>query len=114
MLACLTTVAGVGILANMDAILVMDRKTIDASGHITQIVVWEVPEPIEGSSHRYKYRCYFGRDGRRIVGYDNERGKGDHRHLGNREFAYDFRDIPTLVADFLKDVNEWLSKQNAR
>jgi hypothetical protein len=71
---------------------------------VTQIVIWEVPSPIPGSRHRFKYRCYFGRNDERIIGYDNERGKGDHRHVRGREFAYDFRDVPTLVADFMKDV----------
>jgi hypothetical protein len=38
------------------------------------------------------------------VGYDNERGKGDHRHYGDQEEVYVFTDVGTLVADFLKDV----------
>ncbi|GAB1389881.1 MAG: hypothetical protein AMXMBFR78_11510 [Rubrivivax sp.] len=42
--------------------------------------------------------------GVRLVGYDNERGKGDHRHLGARELAYRFVDVPTLLADFMADV----------
>ncbi len=36
--------------------------------------------------------------------YDNERGKGDHRHLGDLETPYAFVDIESLVADFLADV----------
>jgi len=41
-----------------------------------------------------------------LVGYDNERGKGDHRHVGSREMPYRFVDMPTLLRDFLKDVEE--------
>ena len=48
----------------------------------------------------------FVRDGQRLAGYDNERGKGDHRHLGERELKYRFTDVDTLVADFLRDVEK--------
>jgi hypothetical protein len=40
------------------------------------------------------------------VGYDNERGKGDHRHVRGRDLAYRFRSPEQLVADFLKDVED--------
>jgi hypothetical protein len=52
---------------------------------ILEMVIWQVPEPVEGSVHRYKrykHRLFYGRSGRRIVGYDNERSKGDDRHVG--------------------------------
>ena len=68
------------------------------------MVVWKVPAPVPPSQHAFKYRLAFVRDGKRIVGYDNERGKGDHKHIGNRELRYRFKDIDTLVDDFLRDV----------
>jgi hypothetical protein len=37
------------------------------------------------SKSPFNYRLVYVVDGRRIVGYDNERGKGDHKHLGDRE-----------------------------
>ncbi|MFO7642020.1 MAG: hypothetical protein R6X17_12365 [Candidatus Competibacteraceae bacterium] len=37
-------------------------------------------------------------DGKRIVGYDNERGKGDHKHLGDREQPYRFVNPRQLLA----------------
>jgi hypothetical protein len=45
-------------------------------------------------------------DGVRVVGYDNERGKGDHRHAGSKEMPYRFVDVPTLLRDFLDDVKD--------
>ena len=39
-----------------------------------------------------------------MVRYDNERGKGDHRHYGEREEVYSFVSGVQLVADFLHDV----------
>jgi hypothetical protein len=41
------------------------------------------------------------------VRYDNEFGKGDHRHIGSVESAYAFVDIPTLLDDFERDINDW-------
>ena len=40
-----------------------------------------------------------------MVLYDNERGKGDHRHVFGKEARYHFRDVETLVADFQRDIN---------
>lgn len=69
-----------------------------------EMVVWKVPAPVPPSQHAFKYRLAFVRGGKRIVGYDNERGKGDHKHIGNRELRYRFKDIDTFVDDFLRDV----------
>lgn len=73
-------------------------------GTIVEMVIWRVPRPVPGSRHSYKYRLFYGRPGKRIVGYDNERPKGDHRHVERRELPYSFKDVDTLVRDFLTDV----------
>jgi len=73
-------------------------------GSFLRIRIWEVAEPVPPSEHRFKYSCFFGRPGERVVLYDNERGKGDHRHYGDREEDYAFKDIETLIADFMTDV----------
>jgi hypothetical protein len=80
-----------------------DRLDFD-DGAVVEMVIWQVPSPVAGSRHRYKYRLYYGRDGRRIVGYDNERGKGDHRHGRGGEERYRFTTVDQLVRDFLADV----------
>ncbi|MDO2777987.1 toxin-antitoxin system TumE family protein [Escherichia coli] len=36
--------------------------------------------------------------------YDNERGKGDHKHIGSQEVSTSFVTIEQLLADFLADV----------
>lgn len=41
-----------------------------------------------------------------VVGYDNERGKGDHRYLGTVESPYQFVNVATLLEDFLQDAEE--------
>ena len=68
------------------------------------MVVWRVPQPVPPSDHAFKYRRVGVRAGKRVVGYDNERGKGDHKHAGARETTYRFVDVDTLLADFLRDV----------
>lgn len=89
----------------MAAVAVMNEKRVFGRGFV-QIVVWALAEPVPPSEHRFKYRMVYVVDGARIVGYDNERGKGDHRHLRSRELACVFRDVPTLVDDFWADVKE--------
>jgi len=73
-------------------------------GAIVEMTIWDVPKPVSGSAHRLKYSLFYGYPGRRIVGYDNERGKGDHRHLDNKEEPYRFSSVEALMADFLADV----------
>ena len=64
---------------------VLDYREAIEGGFIVAVKVWHVPRPVRGSSHSFKYSLFFGRRGERLVGYDNEPGKGDHRHYGDRE-----------------------------
>lgn len=73
---------------------------------VIEAVIWEVPEPVRPSVHRIKYRLVYVVRGKRLVGYDNERGKGDHRHIGRVQAPYAFTDVATLLRDFLRDVKE--------
>ena len=79
-------------------------KAVLADGAIVEMTIWQLPEPSSERPHGLKYSLFFGRDGRRVVGYDNERGKGDHKHLGEVELPYRFVSVEQLVADFLADV----------
>ena len=88
-----------------EAELVLRSRNVYRGG-VVEMVVWKVPLPVLASTHRFKYRLVFVRDGRRLVGYDNERGKGDHKHISGRELRYRFVDIDTLMSDFLRDVEK--------
>lgn len=90
----------------MHAILVFSDKQVLPDGAIIEMVIWQVPGAVPGSRHRLKYRLYYGFPGRRVVGYDNEPGKGDHRHIGDREEHYSFTTPEQLVTDFLADVRQ--------
>jgi len=73
-------------------------------GAILEMVVWEVPQPVEGSLHRYMYRLFYGYAGNRVIGYDNERPKGDHRHVDGVEEPYRFSGPEDLIRDFIEEV----------
>lgn len=73
-------------------------------GTIVEMTIWIVPEPVPGSVHAFKYSLFYGHPGKRLVDYGNERGKGDHRHIKNREERYVFSSVENLVSDFLSDV----------
>lgn len=72
---------------------------------LIEMVIWHLDKPVSGSAHHYKYRLVYIVDNQRVVGYDNERGKGDHCHLDDQEQPYYFVDIKTLVDDFMAQVN---------
>lgn len=78
---------------------------------IVEMVVWQLPEPVLGSEHCYKYRLYCGRHGVCRLRYDNERGKGDHVHDGEFERDYEFIDYTTLIADFRHDVQRIMREE---
>lgn len=87
-------------IVNMESVLLERTKRTDPDGSIVEVVIWQVPEPVPGSSHLYKYRLFYGRNGVRLVGFDNERGKGDHCHLEGSERPYSFTTVQALVRDF--------------
>ena len=74
---------------------------------VVEIVIWRLPRALPGSHHRFKYRLAYIVRNRSVIRYDNEAGKGDHRHVGRRELAYAFSDPETLQVDFWRDVDEW-------
>jgi hypothetical protein len=73
-------------------------------GAIVEMVLWRVPSPVPPSAHSLKYSLFYGRPGVREVGYDNERGKGDHRHYQGVETHYAFSTVERLMEDFWTDV----------
>ena len=88
----------------MAARLFLNEKTAFEDGSILQIRVWSVPKPFPPGSHGYKYSLFYGRPGLRLVGFDNERGKGDHKHILDTETAYAFVSIARLLQDFRAEI----------
>ncbi|MGO9317453.1 MAG: DUF6516 family protein [Terracidiphilus sp.] len=89
----------------MKAELLFHKRIDYDDGAIVEMVLWRIPKPVSPSTHRLKYSLFYGRPGLREVGYDNERGKGDHRHFQGVEKPYKFSTVDTLIADFWSDVH---------
>jgi hypothetical protein len=84
-------------------LLIDERHVLDARAFV-EIVVWRLPRLVSGSRHVFKYRLALVVDEVCVLRYDNETGKGDHRHVGTKEARYSFVDPDTLLADFWRDV----------
>lgn len=91
----------------MKAIQLVRTRIVYAEDAFAELVLWRVPAPVAGSRHAYKYRLAYVVDGVCVVRYDNEVGKGDHRHFGGKESVYAFRSPEGLIADFQRDIARW-------
>jgi len=92
------------IIANMPAQLITRFKDITPDGAILEVVVWKVPAPVPPTEHGYKYSAVYVVNGVRVVGFDNERGKGDHCQLDGAEVPYAFTSVAQLIEDFIAAV----------
>jgi hypothetical protein len=90
----------------MKAELLHRFRDITEDGHIIEMVVWRVPNSVPPSKHGLKYRFAYIVNGKRVVGFDNERGKGDHCHLDGQEYTYDFQSLERLIDDFIREVEQ--------
>ena len=103
----LTTQALVGAFSNMKAEPLHSERLVLAENAFVEIVIWRVPRPLRGSAHRLKYRLALVAEGACVLRYDSEAGKGDHRHVGDVESAYEFVSHDKLLSDFWADVERW-------
>jgi hypothetical protein len=95
----------------MKAEALAQERHVLAEDAFVEIVVWRVPRPVRGSTHRLKYRLALVVAGECVLRYDNEIGKGDHRHVGDVETSYSFSSYEKLLADFWADVDAWRRRQ---
>jgi hypothetical protein len=87
-------------------LLIKERLTQGNNGFV-ELALWKVPASVIGSQHTFKYRLALVVDGVCVLRYDNEAGKGDHKHLGSVEVAYLFESPQRLLSDFWHDVDIW-------
>ena len=99
--------------SNMKAVELVDRRHVLGSDAFIELVVWRVSEPVVPSCHRFKYRLAYVVCDRCVLRYDNERGKGDHRHVDGVEKPYRFVSVEILIQDFSRDVARW-NHENGR
>ena len=91
----------------MKAKQLVSNRTALSSDSFAEVVVWQVPTPLAGSVHSFKYRLAYVVAGVCVLRYDNEVGKGGHRHARGKEAKYRFVSVDKLVADFFEDVRRW-------
>ena len=88
----------------MKTTLIYRKTETRADGVKLDMVIWQLPSETADRSHGIKYRLWAGRAGKTLVRYDNEAGKGDHKHVGAVEMPYVWRGLEWLVADFVAEV----------
>jgi hypothetical protein len=91
----------------MRARLLLRERRIVSEGRFAEIVVWQLPGTAPGRRHGFKYRLAFVVDGVCVLRFDNEAGKGDHKHVGSTEVPYVFTSVIQLVADFWNEIERW-------
>lgn len=80
-------------------LLLRERHQLEAKSFV-ELRVWLVPRPVRGSAHRHKFCPSYVINDECVLRYENEAGKGDHRHVGSQETAYTFVSPEALLADF--------------
>ena len=91
----------------MKAVELIRTRIVYDQDQFAELVLWKLPKPVPGCKHGFKYRLAYVAGGTCVIRYDNEAGKGDHRHYEGRESSYLFRDPERLIADFQKDIARW-------
>jgi Family of unknown function (DUF6516) len=91
----------------MKAVLLIRNRIIYSETAFAELVLWQLPTPLAGSLHKFKYRLAYVVNEVCVIRYDNETGKGDHRHYGSKETRYKFTTSGRLMADFQKDIERW-------
>lgn len=97
----------------MHAVALVHRRVVIAADAFAELVVWSLAEPLAPSPHRFKYRLAYVVAGECVVRYDNERGKGDHRHFAGDQQPYKFISPDRLLEDFSADIERW-NRENRR
>ena len=88
----------------MKAALLVRERVPFGEDSFAELVLWKLASPVLGSSHQFKYRLAFVLRGDCVLRYDNEAGKGDHRHTRTKESTYVFESPDKLIQDFLREA----------
>lgn len=91
----------------MKATELFRQRIVYAESRFAELVLWRLPKPVAGSRHSFKYRLAYVVNEACVLRYDNEVGKGDHRHWNGKENEYEFSDPEQLLADFQNDIERW-------
>ncbi len=92
-------------MSNRLANLLLRERLVLSQRAFVEIVIWRLPAPLRGSEHGLKYHLAYVANGRCVLRFDNEAGKGDHMHVDEVEVPYAFTDLQALQADFWRAVS---------
>ena len=92
----------------MKAELLLYRRHLLSASELVEIRIWRVPSAVPPRDHEYRYSLVYIREGERILGFDKERGKGDHLHHNGEERLCRFVDVDRPIDDFLEPLEEYL------
>ena len=87
-------------------LIAQDRFPLDDHSFV-DLVIWRLPQPVRGCSHSFKYRLAYVEKDHCVIRFDNEAGKGDHKHIGRHESLIQFVSIARLYDDFYEEVDQW-------
>jgi len=91
----------------MKATELFHQRIVYAENKVVELVLWRLAHPLAGSRHPFKYRLAYVVNEVCVLRYDNEDGKGDHRHWGEKESNYNFSTPAKLLEDFQHDIERW-------
>lgn len=91
----------------MKSQLLYKRRIILSESSFAELVLWQLSKPVRGSRHTFKYSLAYVVDDQCVVRYDNETGKGDHRHFGDEASPISFVNPDVLLTDFWRDIRRW-------
>jgi hypothetical protein len=91
----------------MKATALLRSRVALSEDAFVELVLWRLPKPVPGSTQPFEYLLAYVVNGTCVVRYDNESGKGDHRHFNTRERLYVFETPEKLIADFQADLARW-------
>ena len=85
------------------AVKVLHEKIRTAEDVVVEFKVWKVPKS-KNYPEGVKYSFFAAHSGKVLVGYDNHKPKGHHRHFVGEEGPYDFDGFDKLRQDFERDL----------
>ncbi|MEK7702960.1 MAG: DUF6516 family protein [Nitrospirota bacterium] len=85
----------------------LHQRIVYSENRFAELVLWQVAQPLAEAKHFFKYRLAYVVNEVCVLRYDNETGKGDHRHWGAKESVYKFSTPEKLLADFQRDIERW-------
>jgi hypothetical protein len=92
---------------NMQAALLLKERRVLAEDRFVDVAIWRLPKSVSGSAHDFKYHLALVVDDVCVLRFDNEAGKGDHKHVGAQQEPDAFTTLTQLLADFWQGVEDW-------